>query len=253
MGLPGFIYPSTPYLSSATVTCTDSYAGTDPAWILEGTEDAYHRPADTTGPKTYDIDLAEARVVDCLGLCGQGLDGVVITLRGSTDDFVASDDLLLNAVNLSAPVNAAWQSFTPGSYRYFKLIVDSFGSYYRLAWAALGDMLPIPYFERDPKPKNISDTGGKALTSPAGLYLGTTQLRAMREMEIRFGQVDALDLVSIEAWAKRCIRTRNPFFLVPDRDQPEVFFGWTDSDFDPEEEAAGLYQLAAMKMTTRAL
>jgi hypothetical protein len=82
MGQPAFIFGS--YSPLAAVTANSSKAGFSANDILGATEDVGHTPA-TSGDVVYTIDCSSARGVDVLAVLGEGFDGLLCSIEGSSD------------------------------------------------------------------------------------------------------------------------------------------------------------------------
>lgn len=254
MNRPAFLYPNTPYLSSATAAATDSYAGSSPSAMLSATEDTYWRPANVSGAKTVTIDLAEARLVDTLALLGQGLDGVTVEVRASTDGFITSNVQIVPDTVLVADVNAAWldlQDEQTHVYRYWRLIFSTMGSAFRVAFACLCDRALLPWFEDDIDADSV-EADGEHLMSAQGLYLGSPQQNAMRELRLNLGAVTDGEYFVIAHWAARCVATLNPFFLVPDTATPACLFGVVADKRFSAPYRNGLREVQSIRFLTRA-
>jgi hypothetical protein len=247
---PSLLYPNTPYLGTATATATDSYTGTTPAAVLSAREDTYWRPANASGSKMLTIDLGAARIVDALGLVGEGLSGAVLTLETSLDG--ASWSAAVSAANLFSPVNAAHVTFTSRLAQHLRLTFSAFGSTFRVAWVCACDVAEFPYFEQDYDPENVSEAG-EAMTSPGGLYLGNLQWRTMRELSLAWGTLLDGEMVVVRQWVEQCIRTGRPFLLVPDLAGAEVYFCWQEKPkFSAPRAINGLFEIEPIKVLTRA-
>lgn len=250
MGQPSILFPNTPYLSVATATATDSYAGTLPAYVLSAREDTYWRPATTNGSKVLTIDLGEVRTLDSIGIVGEGMDGVALTVATSPDnnDYTTQID----ADNLSAPVNCGWGAWSAVSARYVRLTFLSFGSTFRVAFVCLCDRGTFPYLESDFDPANI-DEAGEATISPGGLYLGHTQRRSMREISVNFGTISAVDMIAMGAWVNQCIKTGRPWVFIPDTEGVTAYFCWQDKPKFSAPYRLGMYDVGAVRAMTRAV
>lgn len=254
MAQPAFIYPNSPYLPSAAATATDAYAGTSAQNVLSATEDTYWRPANLSGTKHLTIDLIDTRLIDCLALLGQGLDGATVEVRASTDNFAASNVQIVAPTVLVSQVNAAWLPFdgeTAHIYRYWRLSFTTLSSAFRVAWVSLADLALLPYFESDPEADSL-DIEAEDLISPQGLYLGTAQQSAMRAMSLEFGQVTDAEFFVINHWAGQCLRTKRPFFVVPDTDDTAAYFGWVRDKRFSAPLKNGLREVSSLTFMTRA-
>ncbi|WP_020675272.1 hypothetical protein [Geopsychrobacter electrodiphilus] len=249
MDKPALLFSS--YNPAAAVTATDSYAGTDPADVLNFNEAHFWRPANISGSKVLSIDLAEVRIIDHLALVGQGLDGVVLTLEGSNDNWTTSETLL-DAQLLVSAVNAAWSPLSSRSWRYLRLTFSFFSSAFRVSFISLELSAALDWLDDDFDPDNVSDSGDITM-SPGGLCLGAVQQRSMRHLQLIFGQVVQETYDQIQRWANACQKTRAPYFFVPDISTTEVYFGWSDSgQFSaPLRADKGLREVPTVTMITR--
>lgn len=247
MDKPAFLYSS--YGPAASVTATDSYAGTVPADVLDFNEAHFWRPADISGDKQLSFDLADARAIGHLALVGQGLDGVSLTIEASEDNWSTSETLVADVI-LESKVNAAWVSLDSRTWRYIRLTFSSFPSTFRVAFASLGQGSSLPWLASDWDPDNISETGDVSV-SPAGLFLGTIQHRTMRSLTIELGSITPTEYVEIRRWAIACQQNRSPFFFVPDVSSKDVYYGWIDRGTFSAPLKNGLREVQQLTMITR--
>jgi hypothetical protein len=247
---PAFLW--TDFRSTASVTPTDSYSGFDPDDILIGTEDTYHRFADNSGPKDYVIDLGVATLVNYVAILGKEIDQVLCTVAVSTDNFVASDVELYAETPLSAVLNAAWAEIAEGVYRYIKISLDSFSVDMRIAHVCLGVLQRLPFLEEDSDPDSYQTEGEHAF-SAQGIYIGSTQSNAMRELPINFGQVPDYDYAQIADFADACIKTMRGCFFVPDATANACFFGVVKENAFRAPLKNGLRQVEPFTFLTKAL
>jgi len=240
------------YDNTAAVTATSTLTGTDAADILISTEDTYHSPTSTASYSIV-LDGGVSITADIVAFLGANLDGVTVEVRGSTDNFVASDVQVLAGTALTANINSAYLAFTSASYRYFKFNISGHASNIRVAHICLDVAVDYPYFEKDPDIQNVTPEA-KQLISQAGIYVGTNQTKSMRELKLDWGQVTAADLAIIQAWATHSIETVTSFFLIPDQAETDIFFGWLDGGgkFSAPLEN-GVYRVASNTMTTRVI
>ncbi|GEM_PF-5019137 len=250
MNQPAVLYTS--YPPTAAVTATDSYAGADPADVLFATEDTFWRPANQTGDKTLTVDFGADRTVDRLGIVGENLDGCLVDVRVSSDNFIASNVLLADGVTLAAAVNAATVPFVSSTYRYARLVFKAgyYPSNLRLAWLCWDRQRVLPYLEEDFDPDNL-DATGEHLVSRQGLYLGSEQERTMRRCSLNLGQVTDFEYAIIKEWAAACIGTLQPFLFVPDIDEAAALFAWPADNRFSAPRVNGLRRVAPMMIVTR--
>lgn len=244
MAQPAFLY----FTPGSTATAK-SLVAADADNVLIQTEDTFYQPPSAAAFSIV-VDLGAAAAVDYFGIVGKDLDGVSVTVTASTDDFVASDVAISSAANLSAPVNAAWRSFTTGTYRYWKLAFTGHTTAIRIAHIALGTLALLPYFKSDYDEDSVN-TDAKQMVSPSGYFVGATQQKAMRELPLEIGEVTASELTNILSWRNECVTTSRPFFFVPDTSASVVYWGWTEGQFRaPFEE--NLYKVSSFTFITRA-
>jgi len=248
MDKPLLLYQN--YLSSAAASATDSYSGSAADNVFQATEDTYWRPADTTGTKNLDLDLAQTLAVTAIGLVGEGLDGVVCSVYGDDENTFTAAELLADAVNLSGPVNCAWLIPDSSTYRYYRFSFSSFGSAFRVAWVCLCAPYALPFFTEDPDVDNL-DVDGSPLISPQGLYLGGNQQKSLGKLSLDFGNVTSDEYPAIEDFRRECLLEINPFILVPDQDDDDCYFGWSDGRFSAPYRQ-GMRAVSPITMTTRA-
>lgn len=249
MGKPTLLYCE--YGNTATATASLTGNGND-SDILIATEDTYYAPQATTSFNIV-IDMGSAVVVDSVAILGANLDGASVEVRGSTDNFSASDVSVSASATIDAPVNAAWRSFTEVTYRYYKILFSGHPSNARVAHICLSSAGVFPYFETDPDIRNFKPTA-KQLISQAGVYIGANQKKSMREMALDFGEVTPSELTVVQTFAEACVKTVNPFFLVPDVAETDCFFGWIpDGGQFKSPYTPGVYSIDPFTFETRAI
>lgn len=246
---PSIIYAQ--YAANAAVTATDSAAGLYPSDILIATEDTIWAPANQTGSKEVVIDHGAAIAFSAMALLGRNMAGVNLEVRASSDNFATDDVLVMPSSAIQAPVNAAWFKFD-GSFskRYIKLIFSGFSNVFSLAHVVAAYMTYYPYFESDPDPENSKPIGNHQVGA-AGLYVGSNQIRTMRELTLDWGNVTDYEFASIQAWKAACIDAINPFFMIPDSAQSDCYFGWVEDPSFSAPLVNGLRRIKSIKMTTR--
>lgn len=239
------------YGSTATVTASSTLNGLVATDILIATEDTYHSPTSTSSYNIV-IDAGESITADAVAFLGAYLDGVTVEVRGSTDNFSASDVQVSAGSALTANINSAWRAFTEASYRYWKFNVSGHPSNIRISHICLCSAADYPYFEKDPDILNVKPEATQLL-SQSGIYVGSNQTKTMRELPLIWGEVTASELAVLSVWKVACIETVKAFFLIPDQDEDDVFFGWIDGggEFSAPLEN-GVYKIRANTMTTRA-
>lgn len=224
MNQPLLIYSD--YLPAATVTATDTKAGLDPLDVLQAEEDNVWQPANTSGAKSLTIDLGSAQDVGCVGIVGEYLLGVQIAVAASSDNFAASN-VAMGTITPMGSYTTAWLGWGDVSYRYWRLTFTGVGPSFAVAHVALCRMQLYPWFA-DGADLRAYKSEGSILTAPDGRFLGSNRLRTMREVPLDWGQVTDTEFVWFERWADASIKPMRPFFLVPDTDQEECWFGWLD-------------------------
>ena len=239
------------YATSASVTASSTLSGTDAEDILISTEDTSHSPSSTSSYNIV-IDAGSAITADAVAFLGALLDGVTVEIRGSTDNFAASDVQVLAGAPLVGNINAAWTTFDSASFRYWKFNVSGHASTIRIAHICLDVAVSFPYFEKDPDIVNVKPEA-KQLVSQGGVYVGTNQTKSMRELKMDWGGVTEADLAVIQTWSVRSIETVRSFFLVPDQAETDVFFGWLEAGEFSAPLENGLHQVKANTMTTRVI
>lgn len=247
MGQPAFFWCE--YSDSATVTATDSAEGADASDILYSTDDLTHSFANATGTKTYTIDLAASTSVTALAILGEGINGESVEVRGSTDNFVTSDVQLKASTALIAEINAAYLTFTGGSYRYIKLNFNSPSTAMQIAHVCLGDVTQVEYFEEDWDAPNIQHTGDHTI-SDTGYYLGSNVKAVYKRLNIVMGDLTSAQFSVLSGWRSYCVDGLRPFFVIPDQSSTNIYFGWQKDFSAPESNARR--SVAPFEFTTRA-
>lgn len=229
MNKPSLIYAT--HLATATASATDTAAGYAAANVLDATEDTGWKPANTTGAKSITVALDAQMPIGAVAILGQYLNGVTLTVSGSTDNFVASNvELSAAAVINSSVFITAWRMFAENHYSHIKLTFSGFSTSFSIQHIACCRAVPLPYLTDGHDPDAFQSEGTHLIGS-AGTYLGATQQRTMRTLNLDFGQITSSQYLPFQLWAEYCIMTIRPFFYVPDIDQPECFFGWADAKY----------------------
>lgn len=248
MDKPAFLFCN--HDDSASVTATDTQAGLDVNDVLYATEDTFWKPLNTTGTKAVVVDRNVTTYFNTLSLLGISLDGVALEIRGSTDNFVASDDQLISGVIVS-DINSAWISFSGGEYRYIKLNFTGFDTDFAVSFVCFSELVKLPYLEKDYDPDNMKATG-KHMVSSSGMYIGFNLQKNMAEFDIVFGQVTEYEYNYFYNWRQNCIKTMNPFFFVPDVSEDAIYFGWLDNASFSAPLENGMRVMGNIKFVTRA-
>lgn len=225
MGRPTFIYGENP--AAATVTATDSAANSAPGNVLHPGEDSHWAPLNQTGAKSVVIDYGSARPFDSIAFLGEYLDGTTVEVRGSTDNFVASDVQVSPPAALSAGINAAWRAVASSSYRYVKYIFTTFSSALKVCGilATVKPSLPALKLAVD---EYAVDVTLKTQMSEAGFYSGSVRARTLQPLGLDFGIVQNAEFADLGAWILDGAGAGLPLFLVPDVDQAGVYFCWLE-------------------------
>jgi hypothetical protein len=248
MGQPTIIYCDYGTTATATASITGNGNGSD---VLIQTEDTFYAPLVTTTFSLV-IDLGAAAAMDSFAMLGHNLGGASVEVRGSTDNFAASDDLVSADAVMVSDVNSTWAAFTEATYQYWKFIFSGHPSNVRVAHICLMSQVLLPYFEIDPDIDTVTPTTVQ-LISQAGTYNGANQQRAMREMSLNWGEVTASELVGVKAFSNACIKVVNPFFFIPDVDETESFYGWVPGGGKfASPQTPGVFTIPAIQFTTRA-
>lgn len=250
MNRPSFIYSA--YLATAAASASDTASGYDAAYVLEACEDTGWRPVDTTGSKTLTIALGASVPVGQVALLGACLNGVVWEVRGSTDGFVASDVQLSSpAVMSTGTFIAAYRQFAEGAYSHVRHIFSGMGASFEIMHVATCRSVTLPWLADGHDP-DAFQAEGTHLVGVAGSYLGATQQRCMKTINLDFGQITSTEYVTLQLWGESCISTMRPYFYVPDTSQPECWFGWTEAKYKFSVPwKSGVRKLAAIPFTAR--
>lgn len=248
MGQPTIIYCDYGTTATATASITGNGNGSD---VLIQTEDTFYAPLVTT---TFNVvvDLGASAAMDSVAILGHVLGGASLEIRGSTDNFAASDVLVSVDAAIVSDVNSTWRAFTEATFRYWKFIFSGHPSNVRVAHICLMSQVLLPFFETDPDIDAVTPTVVQ-LISQAGTFNGTNQQRAMRDMSLNWGEVTAAELVGIKSFSDACIKVSNPFFFIPDIDEDESFYGWIPGGGKfASPQTPGVFTIPAIPFTTRA-
>lgn len=248
MGQPSIIYCAYGVETTATISLTGNGVTTQ---VLFATEDQYYSPLSTDAFSIV-IDLGAAQAVSSFALIGANMDGTLVEVRASLDNFGASDVAIDASTALTSSVNSAWRGFNSDTFRYWKLLFTGNPSNLRVAHVCLMDKPILPYFETDPDITNSTPTV-KQLISPSGIYNGSNQHKSMRKFTINWGQVTPSELVNVQAWATACIETVRSFTFIPDIDEVESFYCWIPSGGEFKAPyLKGVHTVSNMTFETRA-
>jgi len=251
MGQPFFIWDQ--WAATATVTASSTASGFDADDVLVLSETGGWSPSSLTAPYLVIHDTT-VTTRDTLVIRGKNLDGVSVELRSSLDNFVASDDQELASTALTVNDNSAWLDVATFAAYYFKPIFTGMSSDTVIDYVGVISRTELPLLENDFDANAVKSVGGD-LYSAGGIYNGSYQQRAERELTINPGVLSTTQLADWLDVVDNTIASRAPFFFVPDADDTDVFFGtWINPQFAaPIDTKAGLHKARAMKMRSRAV
>lgn len=182
-------------------------------------------------PATVTVDCGAAKSADSISVFNHDLfsNGCTIYVRGSTDNFVSSNVLLLTYVPASDSPFVA--TFASSSYRYWRLTIT--GTYSpALSIVAIGAMLEFPVrlpYGFDPLARKIF---GQANISEHGLPLGKSVLFEQWSQQLAFQNVDNSWLRSTYMPAWKAHLRHNPFLFAVDLTNypSEIYLVESDGD-----------------------
>lgn len=247
---PAFLYAT--YPAAATVADSPDSASYDPNVVLQADESQGWKPASISGSHSLIVNYGAPTTIEAIAIVGKSLAGVTLEIRGSTDNFAASNVQIMAASALSGSV-AAWKSFAQASYQYVKFIFSGHSSAFMVKHLAAGALSLLPFLN-DGVSLEPLQADGEHLISHAGLFLGSTTSKVMRPYSLSFGQVSPTEEATFRAWANACIATARGFFFIPDSGEDTVHFGWVSKDFNyspPMENS--LYDMPAIPFQARAV
>lgn len=246
---PAFIYAT--YAAGVTVTDSPDSAAFDPNSVLQADEVSGWKPANLTGSHSLIYDYQAAVPLEHVAMCGKGMNGVTLEIRGSSDNFASSDVQLLAPTVLVGNL-AAWVSFTQATYRYIKYIYSGHGSTFTIKHIAAG--LALLPFLNDGFCELPLESDGDHLISHEGLFLGSVTSKVMRSFSLDFGQLTFAELPTFDAWVNNCIKKAQGFFFIPNTGEETIYFGWVDKGYKYQPTRKnGLYSLAAIPFMARAV
>lgn len=231
-------------------------AGSSVGDVLIPTEDTFYAP-ESTDPFSILIDLGDEYTRETgsyIAILGEGLDDnvTVEVFKGDVTTLPTGGAQAFAPAVMDSGVNAAWFLFDgEEANRYYRVSFSGHSSGIKIANLAIGQRFPLPYFATDWDVENLSIESSNII-SQGGLFLGSTQLNAMRDLTLNIGDVNASELANLRVWVRSCIKESNPFYFVPDEEDSDVFYGWLDSPSFSAPYENALYRVAAMKMKTRA-
>ena len=245
MEQPSFIYANYPV--GATVTGQQLAAGQTAADVLQPDEDTFVSPA--VNYLTLTFDMLAPYAVGCFAVAGEMLDGVNMELRGSSDNFVSSNNVISVGSAVIGDV-AVWRAFNLIAYRYYRLTVTA-TSATRLYHVALAPLYLFPWMD-DGADLDKFQTESTFLISPRGHFLGAQKNKTELKLSLNWGQVTEAEYVLFEAWAISCVQTPRPFFFIPDTGSTVCRFGYTDPKYAFSAPMKnGLRNLATIPFTAR--
>jgi hypothetical protein len=224
MARPLFIYPE--YASGATVAATGMAAGQSAADILQANEDTYISPA--VASLTITIDMLTAQAYGCLGLAGENLNGVTLEIRGSSDNFAASN-IQISAPEAISGFIAGWRPFVPATCRYWRLIITGATTATRIYHAAFCPIRLLPFLNSGDPDRCQTETNH--IISPQGHFLGSQKIKSEWKFNLEWGVVMSVPYQSFLAWKQACVDDPKAFFYVPDSAISSCYFGYTDQGF----------------------
>lgn len=245
---PLFIYSD--YLSTATVTATDTKAGLAALDILQAEEDNVWQPLNTTGSKSLTIDLGIAQDIGAIGIVGDYLASVTLEVRASTDNFSVSN-VLMSAADTMADYITHCRLWANATYRYWRFTFTGMGAAFAVAHIALCQQNLLPWMD-DGADLDAYQSEGTSLVSPDGRFLGAARLRTMRTIPAKWGQISASEYIPFQRWGDAALKNIRPFFFVPDSSLPGCYFAWCD----PKQKFSapmsnGLRNIGSITMTAR--
>jgi len=130
--------------SDATPVASTTAAGYAVANLSDWRPYTWWKP--TALPATITVDCATAKAADYAFIYGHDLftKGCTVEVRGSTDNFAASDVLVsTNTPTADTPIAL---SFNSASYRYWRLKITGAGTMPSIAIAAIGAQMEFPTY-----------------------------------------------------------------------------------------------------------
>ena len=240
------------WLAADTVAASSTASGFDADDVLVPTEVGGWAPSSLTAPYLV-VHSDTVTLHDALVIHGTNIDGVSAELRSSTDNFVADDTQVLASTELAAPAGTAWLDAGSFAAYYFKVIFTDLPSNAVIHYVGIFLRTELPLLGSDCDINQVTAVGGD-LYSAGGIYGGSYQLRAERELTVDPGLLTTSQQADWQDVADNTIKALAPFFFVPDAAADDVFFGtWKTPRWNcPIFTKAGLYKLRALTMRTRA-
>ena len=244
---PLFVYGD--YHAQAAVTATDSKTGTFPVDILQAEEDNCWRPANVTGSKILTFDFYLQKNIGAIGIVGDYLNGVSVSVYGSNDNFASQNVQLLAPVTM-VEYQANVFTWTNRTYRYACVIFSGHGLSFAVAHVAFCNYAPLPFLNDGLDPKAYK-TEGEHIISPEGIYIGSHKSRTMLNVTLDFGQVTSVEFIDFQAWADVCLKGLKAFFYVPDSSSTNCYFVWSDKPSFSATWKNGLRNVGQITLTGR--
>ena len=246
---PAFIYAAWP--TGTTVSASRPSATSVAASVLQADESTGFSFDMTTNLNVLAFNFINPAQISALAIVGAGLTGASVSVYGSTDNFVASNDELLP---FTTTINDAffWAQFNPSIYQYIKVTFTGLSSNHVIRHMAITNLGLLPYLEDGTFCPAPIEATGDHLIGYTGLFLGSVTQKVMRPFNLSFGQVDAVEEVSFRAWAMACITVAQGFFFIPDSGQLICYFGYVDKSYKYNPiMASGLATIPAIPFTAR--
>jgi len=236
------------YPSGTLAALVNGAAGQVAADVLQANEDTFVSPAATT--LTLTLDLLTPMAYACIALAGEQLNGVLLSLNGSTDNFAASNVPLVASSPLTG-FTAAWRPYTSAAYRYLHITLTGATTATRLYHLAFSPMTLFPFLA-DGADLEAFVTAANHIISPQGHFLGSQKTKTERKISLSWGQVTEQEYLLFDEWAVSCVRSPQAFFLVPDSDLTTVHFGYTEPAYTFSAPMKnGLRSIARIPFTSR--
>lgn len=197
--------------------------------------------ATAAGNITITMDLLTARAVTHLAIAGELLAGLTVAVDCSTTG-AAWSSVTLAATTMANNLANIIKFSASQSYRYFRLTITSAPTncriYHLLATTALDWPYMMPEFDAIGYKMDAT-----VLTSPQGHLIGLQRNGCTRELNINFGQLTGVEMVSILALYDEVIRTPQGWFFQPDTADTLAYFGYADlgKQYSAPQGLSGLY------------
>ena len=245
MDQPLFIYGD--YPAGTAVALIGAVAGQDGNDILQANEDTFVSPASTT--LTLNFDLLSAIPCGVLALAGENLNGAMMGIYGSNDNF--STLVALSGPAALSGFTSVWRAYPAAAYRYLRITITGANPLTRLYHAAFAPFTLLPFMD-DGTDLDAFVTTTNHIISPQGHFLGTQKLKSERKIPLSWGQILESEYQTFVAWAMACVQSPQGFFFVPDSSAADCYFGYTDSSYTfSAPMTLGLRSLAKITFNSR--